>query len=83
MTMTMTQVSTSMRSASTVNVPGAGVTEFLSSLRSARLHSAWVRYWNYRTTLSSLSSQSDETLRDLGLNRADLATIAHHTAYGH
>ena len=78
----MTYASATMTSSAPVSIPGVSVTDYIDRLRSGHLHAAWVRYYNYRTTLSALRGLSDRTLQDLGLNRADLANVAHGVVYG-
>ena len=48
-----------------------------------RLQTAATKYTTYRKTLAELRDLPTRALRDLDLNRGDLATIAHREVYGH
>ena len=47
-----------------------------------RLRTAWTKYATYRKTLAELRNLPTRALRDMNLDRVDLATIARRAAYG-
>lgn len=59
------------------NAPiGARVADLLNGLRARR-----AQYSVYRTTLRELQNLSERELNDLGINRANIRSIAYQAAY--
>ena len=48
----------------------------------AEMKARYAQYRVYRTTLNELQALSDRDLADLGLNRANIQSVAHEAAYG-
>ena len=49
---------------------------------TARLRRAWAEHRAYRSTLAELEALTDRELRDLGLSRWDLRSVAREAVYG-
>lgn len=48
----------------------------------ADLGARYARYRTYRTTVAELDQLSDRELRDLGISKANIRSIAYQAAYG-
>ena len=73
----MTNAYASMHGRSLASTLDAGVTETVSRLRAA-----WTKYTTYRATLAELRDLPSRALRDIDLNRGELAQIARREVYG-
>ena len=64
----------------TMAVKGLGLGSFTARLKS--LHKDWEKYRAYRTTVKELSQLTDHELRDIGISRGMIHSVAMEIYYG-